>query len=190
MNWMTARATKPKCVLLDADIIIDAYQLGVWQKLTEQFELLVPSIVIHDEALFFSHRTGGQHEDINLRSQVADAKITELTATSEELASIFGIFDRVFIETLHPGETEALALLKANRAGEACFCTGDGCAIQALAMIGMSERGISMEKLLASIGLRKSLKRQLTENFFKQHRTTGQEKRITCEGLRCFVEDK
>lgn len=180
---MTAKTTKPKCILLDANVVIEAHELGIWQKLTERLQLIVPSTVIHDEALFFSRTTRDSRKNITLQTWIEDAKITELSATYEELASIYSIFDRVFIETLHPGETEALALLKTDKAETAYFCTGDGHAVQALAMIGMSERGISMESLLASIGLKRRLKRQFTEAFFRLNRGAGQQKRITGEGL-------
>lgn len=180
---MTAKVTKLKCVLLDADVIIEAHKLGIWQQLTKRLQLVVPSIVIHDEALFFSQTSRGPRENIRLQTLVEEGKIIELSATYAELVSIYTIFDRVFIETLHPGETEALALLKAKKVGAASFCTGDGHAIQALAMIGMSECGISMETLLVSIGLKRKLQRQFTEASFRLNRREGREKRITREGL-------
>jgi hypothetical protein len=42
-----------KCVLFDANIIIEAYQLGVWEKLIDRMEIIVSSIVAHSEALFY-----------------------------------------------------------------------------------------------------------------------------------------
>jgi hypothetical protein len=183
MVLMIAKTTKPKCVLLDANVVIEAHRLNVWQKLTEDYELILPSIVIHQEALFFSRKPDGIHVDINLLGLVDRGVITQQTATYEELTSIYTVFDRVFIEQLDPGETEALALLKANRLPGAYFCTGDAPAIRALAMIGMSERGISMQTLLAKVGLQKNLARWFRENFFKRNIRIGQQNRITGEGL-------
>ena len=180
---MTAKITRQKCVLLDADVVIEAHELNIWQKLTELLQVIVPSTVAHDEALFFSPAGRDSRKDIALQTLVEGGSITELSATYEDLVSISNMFDRVFIETLHPGETEALALLKANKAGVACFCTGDRHAIQALAMIGLSGRGISLEALLVSIGMRRRLKRQFAEAFFRRNLRAGQQKRITGEGL-------
>jgi hypothetical protein len=60
----------PKCVLLDANIIIEAYKMGVWEKLIEKVEIIVSSIVAHDEALFYSKKEGGVPEPINLKNVI------------------------------------------------------------------------------------------------------------------------
>lgn len=114
---------------------------------------------------------------------VAKGEIIELIAAAEEIASVYAIFASWFLETLDAGETEALALLKANKAPEAYFRTSDAPAIRALAMMRMSERGISMEMLLAQVGLQKNLERQYTEDFFRTNIRQGQIDLITGEGL-------
>lgn len=55
-----------KCVLLDANIIIEAYELGIWEKLVEKTEVSVSSIVAHKEALFYTEKEDGIPEPINL----------------------------------------------------------------------------------------------------------------------------
>ncbi len=117
---MTARTTRPQCVLLDANVVIKAYELDVWSQLTERYELVLPSIVIHTEAQYFKTGRRG-HRQIRLQELAVKGEITELTATHAELASLYTVFASWFLETLDPGETEALALLKANKAPEACF---------------------------------------------------------------------
>lgn len=180
---MTAKTTKPRCVLLDADVVIEAHELGIWQTLIERSKVLLPSIVVHDEALFFRRDIGGIPEGINLPILVQAGKVIEVAATIEEIVALRALFDRVFIETLHDGEIEALALLKAGKALGSLFCTGDAHAIQALAMAGMPERGISLETLLRSIGLGRRLRKQFTEGFFKQNLRVGQVNRVTGQGL-------
>lgn len=181
---MTARTTRLKCVLLDANVVIEAHSIGVWQKLLDRCQIMIPSIVVRDEALFYSRETNGIHEDIYLPKLVQDGKIIELTATAEDLHSLYGTFDRVFVEGIDPGEAEALALLKSRKAAEACFCTGDALAIRALAMLGMSEVGISLETLLKRLGLQRKLQHfWFTEEFFQENLKRGSIKRVTGEGL-------
>ncbi|GAH54792.1 unnamed protein product [marine sediment metagenome] len=180
---MTAKITKRKCVLLDADVVIEAHRISIWQRFVDRLQLIIPSTVIHDEALFFSPMGGGPPVDISLKAALQGGQVIELSATYEELVSLYNIFDRVFIEALHPGETEALALMKANKVEGTFFCTGDGHAIQALAMIGMSTYGISLEALLISIGLKRKLKIQFNETYFKHNLRSGQQNRITRQGL-------
>jgi hypothetical protein len=55
---MTAKITRPKFVLLDANIVIEAYTMEVWQTLIERLEVLIPSAVIEDEALFYKKGEG------------------------------------------------------------------------------------------------------------------------------------
>jgi hypothetical protein len=180
---MTAKTTKPKCLLLDANVIIKAYELGVWLSLIERVDVIVPSIVVVDEALFYTRKISGVPEEINLRILIDEGKITEMAATAEELSDLYRIFDRVFIEGLHPGESEALALLRAGKVLESRFCTGDAVAIKALAMIRMSDRGIAMEELLAKFGLQRRLEKQYTSAFFRENIKRGQENLVTGEGL-------
>lgn len=174
----------PKSVLFDANVIIEAYKLGIWEKLLDKITGLVPSIVARDEALFFQKEKGKVPEAIDLIRVIKTAKIKEVSATSAEMKSLHSIFDTVFIQGLDYGELEALALIKANKVEGAGFCTGDAVAIRALAMIGHSELGISMETLLKKTGLQKTLDRQFTEKFFRENLILGQTNRITRQGLR------
>ena len=64
------------------------------------------------------------------------------------------------------------------------FCTSDAPAIKALAMMGRSDAGISMESILKKAGLQKRLSKQFTDNFFKVLIKEGQQNRITGMGLK------
>jgi len=179
---MTARTTKPRCVLLDANIVIEAHTLRIWAELKERYELILPSIVVINEAKYF-HSSKRGSKSIRLGEQITRGEVHQLTATVEEYAELYKIFDSVFLQTLDSGETEALALLQANRTPEAFFCTSDAPAIKALAMLGLSLQGISMEMLMNKIGVAKRLETQFTEDFFKTNIRHGQIARITGEGL-------
>ncbi|MBW1920936.1 MAG: hypothetical protein JRI81_12040, partial [Deltaproteobacteria bacterium] len=87
---------------------------------------------------------------------------------------------------LHAGETEALALMISGRAEteSALFCTADGAAIRALALLGKREYGISLQSLLTKVGLQKPLEEQFGEQFFKRHLDRGAQDRITGIGLK------
>ena len=179
---MTARTTKPRCVLLDANIVIEAHALKIWTELKDRYELILPSIVVINEVKYF-HSSKRGSKSIRLGEQITRGEVHQLTATVEEYAELYKIFDSVFLQTLDSGETEALALLQANRTPEAFFCTSDAPAIKALAMLGLSRQGISMEMLMNKVGLAKRLETQFTEDFFKTNIRHGQIARITGEGL-------
>jgi predicted nucleic acid-binding protein len=181
---MTAKATTLRYVLLDANIIIEAYRLGIWQNLTDRTEISVPSVVISDEALFYSRREGAVPKAIQLSDLVRLGKIREVTATTDQIRDVLSLFDRVFVQGIHAGELEALALMNTGELPDTSFCSADQVAIQALAMIGCADTGISMEKLLRQAGLQQSLERQFTDGFFRQHLELGKANRITGQGMR------
>jgi hypothetical protein len=178
---MTAKITKPKCIILDANVIIKACEIDIWTRLIGECSVVVPSIVVHAEAIFYNTTSGVVV--IDLPELVTLGKLKEEPATAEELTAIYRVFDRLFAGQMHDGELEALALLKSEKLADAVYCTGDGPAIEALALLDLSYKGISMEKLLLTCGLKKPLEQQYTEPFFKKHLEIGAVNRVTGVGL-------
>lgn len=181
---MTGKTVKSKCVILDAMIVIAAHEQGIWLSMVECLDIILPSTIVKDEALFFSKKDGRIPQDINLTQLIQKSRITEISATIEDIADLHAVFDSVFLHGLHEGEAEALALMKAKKTGEALFCTSDVKAIHALAMIDMSDRGISFERLLKSIGFARGLPHHYSDSFFKQIIKEGQRNKITGQGMR------
>ena len=180
---MIARTMKPKCVLLDANIVIRAHEISVWEKLIEKVQIIIPSSVVHEAHSLFSDEQGRLPEAIDLKKLVTEQKIEQLSASVEEMASFLSQFDSLFQKGLHEGETEALALIYSNKTPDAFFCTGDAIANFALTMIAKSEKGISFESLLKTIGLQKSLSWECTEEFFQRKLEEGKIRLITRDGL-------
>ncbi len=173
-----------KCVLLDANIVIEAYKLGIWENLIEKVEIAVSSIVAHEESLFYSIQENKIPESINLKSLIDEGKIKELSATREKMANFLYQFDSVFVQGLHDGEVESLSLIMSGKAADLLFCSSDAVALKALAMIGHSDAGISMESLLRKTGLQRSLSKQFTDNFYKAQIDMGNQNFITGQGLK------
>ncbi len=180
---MRGKIIKPRSLLLDANIIIEAYKLNVWENLLERVSIAVPSIIAQDEVLFYSRRNQRIPSPIDLRALYRSQKISILEATSTEMIKVHSIFDRNFISQLHPGETEALALLYCRENSNYHFCSADAMAIKALAMLDLSHLAISFEKCLASHGLKKALDEQFKDGFLKKLLKIGQAMKITGEGL-------
>jgi len=173
-----------KCVLLDASIVIEAHKISVWENLIERIEIIVSSIVAHQESLFYSKEEGGIPEAINLKRLIDIRKIKEISATQKEMSLFLNKFDRLFVTRLHEGEAESLSLIMGDRTKDTLYCSSDATAIQALAMIGFLDKGVSMETMLQQIGLQKRLQRQFNEKFFKHHLKKGRENYITGQGLK------
>lgn len=179
---MTARVTRPKCLLLDSNVIIKAYELGIWSQLICNYEVVIPTTISHCEALYYNEPKG-KKKKIDLPDQVSKGIVSELEAVAGDLTSLFSVFAPWFIDVLHSGEAEALALIQMNKVGEAYFCTSDASAIQALAMLHKSHLGISFESVLSKIGVTKVLNHHFRDEFFRKHVRIGQINLVTGEGL-------
>ena len=164
-------------------MIIEAYKLDVWDKLIERVSISVPSIIAQDEALFFSREYQQIPTPINLQALSKTNRIQIVEATLQEIQGIQSVFDRVFIEQIHPGEAEALAILHSRENFDHHVCTSDSMAIRAIAMLDRSHLAISFEQCLAQNGLQKPLEVQFKKEFFRENLKIGQTMRITGEGL-------
>jgi hypothetical protein len=99
------------------------------------------------------------------------------------MAELMSHFDPLFSEGIDPGEQEALALMLANKCPDHQFCSADGKPLQALAMLDMSDRGISFEEALLQIGFCKPLDHHFTKDFLAKQIAEGQRRRIQGDGL-------
>lgn len=181
---MSSRTTQPSILLLDANVIIAAHELGIWDLLVGRYRILVPSVVVRTEVLFYSTGSRGCGRiPIHLSEQVRALRIEELTATATELARVYSGFDLSFVGGLHAGEAEGLALFLAGRVREAAFCSGDRLAIQALAMLGFAQQCVSLEVLIGRKKHDGILESQFTEGFLSRNLSIGKDNRITGMGL-------
>ena len=180
----SGKTTRPSCILLDADVVIAAHEQGIWHWLTTCYRVFIPSVVVRSEALYY-HPVGSSDTTvpIELPVLVEEGIVAELSATAEEMALVYAMFVASFAGRLHPGEIEGLALMFVNKISSCGYCSGDACAIRAMAMLGLADQGVSLEKLLAGKKPRGRLEVQFTEGYFRGNTKLGKENRITGEGL-------
>jgi hypothetical protein len=181
---MRMKTIKPKLVLLDANIIIYLHELGIWSEIIERVEIIIPSIIFNDEAAFYRSKDNNKLPiKIDLAKNLNDGKIILCEAEAMEMIELKTVFNPGFAESIHDGEAEALAILKRKVKTDLKFCTADYFAIQALAMLGFSEHGISLEVLLSAIGFQKIIKYRYTEKCLQDQLRIGCQNRITGSGL-------
>jgi hypothetical protein len=123
-----------RSVLLDADVVIEAFRLGLWDALVARTEVHVARTII-GEANFYPDPLTGQDRRIDLQSYIDQGKVTVLDPDEEALAQVSNTCRR-WLE-LHDGERSSLATL-IRLGGEYRFCTGDKAAIQALVLLELS----------------------------------------------------
>lgn len=169
--------TKPKLLLLDANVIIECHRISVWNPLIEKAEIIVPSIVASDEVLF--SEKGKITEAIHLPSLISNGQIQEFIVDIDDYAAVDEALSKFPIGEIHAGEKEALAIMHFKKIGDDYkFSTSDKSAIYALCALGLSDVGVSLESILKMYGLTKQVKREFSDEYFKQHIEKGRQIRM------------
>lgn len=172
----------PRLLLLDAGAIFAAMHHEAWDALVDAYEILIPSTVIHDEAVFFIDRDDERHE-IDLTVEVSTGRIREVSVDARAIAETAQRFSPEFRERLDAGELEAIAYLVRTAETDLRFISGDGPAIQAVAMIDTESRVMSLQEALDRCGWSKPVRSQFRREFVEKHRIEGSMRRIQGKGL-------
>jgi hypothetical protein len=176
-------ANRPRLLLLDANAVFAAFRQGAWAGLCAAYEVVVPTTVIHAEALFYISRDTGRRIELDLAAEVRAGKIAEVTVPTTEIARLRARFDAGFRKQLDAGEAEALAYLVGREDDEMRFVTSDTSALEAVAMLGIAERAMCLAEALQLCGLGRPLPRQHDHAFFRAHIEAGRRRFVTGEGL-------
>jgi hypothetical protein len=173
---------KSKRLLLDASVIITAHELDVWTALLRTVDVAVTSIIARDESLFFNRHLGSVPAPINLAALISQGVVPELSASVSGIKRVREVFGEELNMALHDGEVEAIAVLYADMPDSLLFCTSDKVAIRVLAMLGLSDSGVSFEEVLTSTGLQKPLSLEYQKQYFDRYIAEGQTQRIQGKG--------
>ena len=163
-----------RSILLDADCIIELFEIGKWKEFLQANSIFIPSIV-SDEAQHYNDAGGWRHfidfseDQKNNNFNILEANAIELIDTGNLLHSV----------DIHKGELEAIALLRRSEQSNVFFCTGDHQAIIACCLLKMEDQCISLEKALNTCGLTSRTKKHYTESVMKQRKKEGIQIRTT-----------
>lgn len=174
-----SQASKRKLIILDANVIIHAHEIGIWTHLMSQFDISVVGIVIDDEAKYF-HSDTGIKLDIDLKKAEAEGKIRRLDPELTHTQKILKEYKELFVKGLDAGERDAITLLNSGNFDDYFFCSGDKSAIKAAAIVDKTYNVISLEKLLKDTGQSgaiKNLKHEFCEKYAKHYIGLGTSER-------------
>lgn len=162
---------KPRLFLLDAVIIIHLHELGLWGRVMEEAEVIVPGVVADREVRYWSKRQAeGEpvRNAINLRADAAAGQIRIEEADAGDLRETQVLLPAIIREGVDPGELEALTLIRLAKDPKPAFCTADRLAFHGLCHLGFHEIALSLESLLIRLGLipKGGLRRQYSQDLF------------------------
>ncbi len=152
--------TRSRLVLLDANVVIELFRLGIWQQIVDRCEVVLAETVV-EECQFYDTDDGRQYIDWDEVRAAGSVCIESLPAS--DIKTYCDQFGPGYYEKLDPGEAEALALL--GRDAESSICSADKIVWRVLGNTNATERGISLEEILQSSGLTKPLQRRFTKAF-------------------------
>lgn len=158
---------KPKLLLLDANVVLIAYRLGLWDQLKAKYEVYVTSIVADIEVKYV--KTENSRVAVDLRAQEENGEIHIVEANATEMASATANFAEAFRQALDSGEIEGIAVMLRGELEGCSFCTGDTNGLQALGMLNLGECSISFEDVLEQSGLRSKLPMTLPPEFTRRN---------------------
>lgn len=139
---------KSQPILIDAVIVIGAHEQSYWELLCSSYQIAIPATILEDEVFYF--QVEDRKQGFAPSQWVIDGKIARLEANVEDYDILSRSLTKNFMNSLDPGELEALALLGSKSCKDYLFSTADRAAIKALGVLGLSERGISVEALKLS----------------------------------------
>lgn len=174
--------TEKRCYLVDANVIVHAYEIQVWGNLLAEAKIITAGSIVQDEAKFYSREQ--KKVMIDLPQLVERGKLDEVDPSIHQIKKLSEKFDDFFVERIHEGERDILAHLLDSEDEESAFCSADRVALKALAMLGLGDLGISLEEILEIIGYQKgNLDREYTKAYLEGCLEEGRQNRITGLGL-------
>lgn len=141
---------KLKLLLLDADVIILAHELGIWDRLVKTCKISVTETVI-DEANMWFDEDEGSHQ-IDLAPLVKKGDVECVAVPLSEVLRFRKRFNLVYLDGMDPGETESLTLLESSDE-KWMFCSGDAISFKILGCLAKGDQGVSLEEVLQTCGL-------------------------------------
>jgi len=170
-----------KFLLLDANIVIKLFELGLWDQIIERCDIFLSQTIVEHEARYYE--AGEIQVRINLLPYIENNKLTVIDIHSSELQDFVNKFDPSYFERLDPGESEALAYL-CRRNEPFRLCSSDSIVFKVLPQLDRVEQGISLEEVLQQLGLWRQLEWEYTKAFKERWTKIGQQDKVRGIGLK------
>ena len=167
-------------LLIDANIIIEAFRLGICEALVKHYDIYFPEVML-TEALYYTDCDQTRRQ-INLRPYCQSGAVTVVTVELSTAQAFLDRFDPLYRDTLHEGEAAALAYLFEQDESWR-FCSADKIVFRVLGNASRPEQGLSLEEVLNRIGFNRNVGAQFAAAFRKKWTHRGFEEGLAGNGL-------
>lgn len=173
---------KSKLLLLDANVVILLFKLGIWEEVIERCKVHLSRTVAQIEVDYFE-TSEGERRYIDLGPYVEAEKIEVFDISPSEVDSFQGLFDAEYLERLDAGEAESLIhLLKVTEQCE--ICSADKIVYRVLGNLRRSDAGVSLQEILERIGLGREVPREFSKAYREMWSAKGFQESMWGRGLR------
>jgi hypothetical protein len=171
---------KPKLLLLDANVVIQLFEQGLWDKVVTLADVVLARTVV-GEAKHFD--CGSECRPIDLTADIQANRISTVEVAVSDLKHFCDQFDPVYMEKMDAGEAESLAwLISGNHEG--CICSADRIVFRVLGHMDRQDQGISLEEVLQSMGQNCKVPWQFTKAFRQEWTGKGWREKMLGIGLK------
>jgi hypothetical protein len=164
-------AKKFRLLLLDANVVIKLFEMGLWDRLLEQCEVCLSRTIAMTEAHFYEDEDGQRH-DFDLASYEASGAIIVFDVSLAQDAELRKHFSPAYLERFDPGEREALARLVTSPEPY-MICSADSIVFKVLGFLNRAEQGLSLEEILQQTGFGRSMPWQFSKAFREKYTLEG-----------------
>ncbi len=172
-------ALKSRLLLLDTGIVIKLFEMGLWDRLLEKYDVHLSRTIATIEARFFVDDQGERH-DFDLSPYEASGAINVFDVSLAQDAELTKHFDSVYLDRFDAGEREALAHLVTS-SDPYILCSADSIVFKVLGFLNLAERGISLEEILQETGFGRPMSWQFSKAFREKYTRDGFNDRLAAE---------
>lgn len=159
-----------RLLLLDANVVIYLFQLGLWDRVVECCDVHLAETVV-EESDFYDSVDGVRHR-IDLTEYIRSRAISVFEVPVERVQAFCDEFSSCYKVDIDPGEAESLAHLLDS--GESYkICSADHIVFQVLGSRYRSGQGISLEEVLQDVGLSRPLRYIFTKAYRQKRARDG-----------------
>ncbi|GAB4462974.1 MAG: hypothetical protein OHK0029_30830 [Armatimonadaceae bacterium] len=165
-------------LLVDANIIIELFRLGIWETFITRCDVHLSETVLN-EARFYEDDDGQEHS-INLAQYQGSGAITVHDVDASQLAALYNTLGANLLEKMDAGEAELLCVLEnASVSEQYLVCSADAVIYRYLGATYRTTQGISLEEVLGGIGMTRKLNHQFSKRFRDRFSQLGFEQGFT-----------
>ena len=163
---------RSKLLILDADVVLNVFALGEWDKFIESHSVILSETVI-GEAEYIEDPETLQRTYLKLDGYAKAGRIRKISVDVSDTLTMENELQKLNTPIIHAGERESLAFLYLNNDENLMFCTADKAPTICAVCLGFESNLISLQRALSLAQISASVRYQFTEEVLQESIAQG-----------------